>query len=102
MTTIKIRISGAIMNELAVRCPDEDGAWKGIDNAGVHAVGLQQAKEIAGDCDYQGNITGNWIDPVSSGVTRAYRALYWQIQRALRDAIDPPIKAAVNKTAPEY
>lgn len=80
---IKIRVSQAIMNDLAVRCPDEHGCWRGIDNAGTHEVSAQQAREIAGDCDYQGNVTGDYIDPVSPGVTRAYRALYSQIQKAL-------------------
>jgi hypothetical protein len=47
----------------------------------VHEVSDQQAREIAGDCDYQGNISGDYIDPISPGVTRAYRALYAQIAK---------------------
>lgn len=79
---LKLRISRAILDDLAVRCPDEDGCWKGIDTPGVHQVTVDQARQIAADCDYQGNVTGNWIDPVSPGVTRAYRALYAQIKNA--------------------
>jgi hypothetical protein len=78
---MKIRISATIMDDLAVRCPDEDGCWRGIYRPGVHEVSDQQAREIAGDCDYQGNISGDYIDPISPGVTRAYRALYAQIAK---------------------
>lgn len=80
---IKLRISQAIMDDLSVRCPDEDGCWKGIDHAGVHEVSESQARAIKGDCDYQGNITGDWIDSVGGGTTRAYRALYKQIEGKL-------------------
>lgn len=78
-----LRISQTIIDDLAVRCPDEDGAWKGIDEAGFHRLPRQQVAQIQGDADYQGNVTGNWIDPVSPGLTRAYRALYAQCERVL-------------------
>lgn len=80
---IKLRISATIFGDLCVRCPDEAGAWRNVDGPGVIEVSEQQAREIKGDCDYQGNVTGDYIDPVSGGVTRAYRALYAQIQKAL-------------------
>lgn len=81
---IKLRISRTIIDDLNVRSPDEEGCWRGIDEAGMHEVSEQQAREIKGDCDYQGNVTGNYIDPVSGGLTRAYRALYNQIEKALK------------------
>jgi hypothetical protein len=81
---VRLTISQTIINDLDVRCPDADGCWRGIEHAGVHTVSRQQAREIAGDCEYQGNIGGNYIDPVSGGLTRAYRALHAQIQEALK------------------
>jgi hypothetical protein len=80
---IKIRITPALFADLRVRVPDEDGAWRGIEAPGIYHVTEQQARQIAGDCDYQGNITGDWIDTVGGGVTRAYRSLYANIQRDL-------------------
>ena len=82
-TRLHIRISHTIFNDLAVRCPDEDGCWRGIEGPVYHDITFQQAREILGDCEYQGNIGGNYIDPVSAGVTRAYRALHHQISNAL-------------------
>ncbi len=81
---VAVKISQAIMNDLSVRCPDEDGCWRGIDEPGKHWITHQQAREILGDCEYQGNIGGDYIDPVSPGVTRAYRALHQQISKALQ------------------
>lgn len=81
---LRIRISAAVFNDLCVRSPDEDGCWRGIENAGVHCLTYQQAREILGDCEYQGNIGGDYIDPVSAGVTRAYRSLHAQISKALQ------------------
>lgn len=83
---LRIRISPTIFADLQVRCPDEDGAWRGINNPGIVYLSVQQAREIAGDCDYQGNVSGDYIDPVSPGLTRAYRALHSQIQSALIEA----------------
>jgi len=80
---IVVRISSALFNDLCVRSPDEDGCWRGIDNPGTHRITEQQARQILGDCDYQGNITGDYIDSVGSGTTRAYRALHAQITKAL-------------------
>ncbi len=80
---VPVRISNAILNDLSVRCPDEDGCWRGIDYPGVHWLTHQQCREILGDCEYQGNIGGDYIDPISPGVTRAYRALHAKINKAL-------------------
>lgn len=80
---LQVKISRAVMNDLEVRCPDEDGCWRGIDNAGNHWISHQQARELLSDCAYQGNIGGDYIDPVSPGVTRAYRALHSQLSSAL-------------------
>jgi len=82
-TRVSIRISKTIANDLEVRSPDEDGCWRGIDTPGVYWLTRQEALQIRADCEYQGNVGGNYIDPVSSGLTRAYRALYKQIGEAL-------------------
>ena len=81
---VPVRVSPAIMNDLTVRCPDEDGCWRGIDAAGMYWITHQQARELLGDCEYQGNIGRDNIDPVSPGVTPAYRALHRQISKALQ------------------
>lgn len=78
---MRIIISSTIFNDLCVRCP-EDETWQGIEAAGTYDISIEQAKKIQADCDYQGNVTGDYIDPVSPGLTSAYRALYKQIKRA--------------------
>jgi hypothetical protein len=77
---MKVKITQRIIDDLWVRCPDEHGTWRGIDKPGTYNISDEQAQQIAEDCDYQGNITEDWIEPVCSGLTRAYRSLYYQIK----------------------
>ena len=80
---MKLRISNAVWNDLCVRaveCGDLDAQ---ITGPGTYEVSEASARLILEDCDFQGNVTGNYIDPASSGVTRAYRALYAQIKGKL-------------------
>lgn len=98
-TASKIRavISYAVFADLQVRGMVDAGSWRSITGPGTYYMSPQQAREIADDCDYQGNITGNWIDPVSGGVTRAYRALYANITKALETAtVNAALEASSN------
>lgn len=83
---LRIRISKAITDDLAVRSPDDDGCWGGIDAPGAYRITRERARLILGDCEFQGNIGGDYIDSVGSGVTRAYRALHRQICKVLKES----------------
>lgn len=81
---VRVRISPRILADLEIRSPDDDGCWRGVHEPGIYWLSRQQAKEILGDCEFQGNVGGNYIDPVSPGLTRAYRALHNQLQGTLK------------------
>jgi phage-related protein len=78
-----IRISKTIIEELEVRCPDPDCGYEGMEKAGIYEIDADRCRKLLADCEYQGNIGADYIDPVNSGVTRAYRALHRQLLKAL-------------------
>lgn len=80
---MKIRISNAIQLDWLCRAP-EGMPYERLmyschaGNALIVEISDEERAEIIADCKHQGNIGGNYIDPVSAGLTRAYRALHKQ------------------------
>ena len=78
---MKIKLSQTILWEYETCGLDYD-PYSRFDKVGSYEITEQERSEMIEDCKHQGNIGGDWIDSVGAGVTRAYRALYKQLQNA--------------------
>lgn len=78
---MKVRITQTLIWEYETRSLNH-APYGRFEKAGTYEINETERQEMIADCEYQGNIGGDWIDPISSGVTKAYRSLHKQLTAA--------------------
>lgn len=97
MSAVRVRISAAIDNEYATRCPD----FLPLDklNEGWCSLSVDEARAVLADARFNSDRTAVDVGPhgVPLGVFNAYRALARQIEVALAGVADPNASGAIDK-----